>query len=142
MDFAERIKRQRKKMGLNQEELAERLGVSITTIRRWEWGARMPNTEILPKLAEILGTTVSYLMGFNSDAPTPTPDLVTSTLDKKEEDNHTQSQIKTEDKGIFRYTFENGEKLELPAMPEFTGLFERMVAKRLLNNHAYAAATA
>ena len=70
MTMAERIKRQRKLHGINQEELSDRLGLSIQTIRRWEWGKRAPNTDIMPKLAEALGTSVAYLMGLE-DEPAP-----------------------------------------------------------------------
>lgn len=73
MNIAEKIKRQRKANGLNQEELAERLGLSITTIRRWEWGRRAPNAVILPKLAEVLNTSVAYLMGLDEDTATAQP---------------------------------------------------------------------
>lgn len=59
----ERIKKLRKIKGLTQTELAERIGVSRTAIYDWERGAYMPEGANLRKLAEILDTTVGYLVG-------------------------------------------------------------------------------
>lgn len=59
----ERIKKLRKIKGLTQTELAERIGVSRTAIYDWERGAYMPEGANLRKLAEMLDTTVGYLVG-------------------------------------------------------------------------------
>ncbi len=40
--LTERIKRLRAKLGISQEELARRLGVSYRTILRWEQGETEP----------------------------------------------------------------------------------------------------
>ncbi|MCR5346443.1 MAG: helix-turn-helix domain-containing protein [Fretibacterium sp.] len=67
MDVSERIRERRKADGLSQIALAERLGMSYMTVRRWEGGKRTPRMEELQRLADALGTTVPYLMGI--DAP-------------------------------------------------------------------------
>lgn len=41
-DFAETVKAARQKMGLSQEELAHELGVSFSTINRWENSKTVP----------------------------------------------------------------------------------------------------
>ena len=69
MIISERIKKLRKQNGLNQAELAEHIGVSPMTERRWEWGQRSPRAEELAKLAAALHTTVGYLMGIEEPAP-------------------------------------------------------------------------
>ena len=43
MDFAEKIKYVRIKLGLSQEDLAHELGVSFATINRWENGNYNPS---------------------------------------------------------------------------------------------------
>ncbi len=43
MDFAEKIKYVRIKLGLSQEDLAHDLGVSFATINRWENGNYNPS---------------------------------------------------------------------------------------------------
>jgi transcriptional regulator with XRE-family HTH domain len=59
------IKRLRKKVLLTQESLAERINVDRSTVAKWETGASFPRTDMLPKLAEILGCTIDAL--FDSD---------------------------------------------------------------------------
>ena len=42
-DFAVRVKEVRGQLGLSQNELADRLGVSFATINRWENGRTRPS---------------------------------------------------------------------------------------------------
>ncbi len=65
MNIAEKIKKCRKSNGLTQLELAQAIGVSPMTVRRWEWSERNPDISIMPKLAEALNTSVAYLMGLD-----------------------------------------------------------------------------
>lgn len=48
------IKQLRKEKGFSQMELAARVGVSLTTIRNWEYGASTPNDHNMKKLKEVL----------------------------------------------------------------------------------------
>ena len=59
----ENIKLFRKSKGLSQEELAIKLNVVRQTISKWELGLSVPDAEMLIKLAEVLDTTVSTLLG-------------------------------------------------------------------------------
>ena len=61
-NFGNRLRACRKKAGLNQEELAERTGVSIMTIRRWEWGERSPRVDEIKALAKALGVSEADLL--------------------------------------------------------------------------------
>ncbi|NLZ54316.1 MAG: helix-turn-helix domain-containing protein [Thermoanaerobacteraceae bacterium] len=61
--IAKRIREMREKIGLNQEELAALVGVSKNTVWNWENGKREPRSTEINKLAEVLGVSVSYLMG-------------------------------------------------------------------------------
>ena len=65
--FSERMKRLRKGRGLNQNELAKQIGVSVDSVRRWEWGHRLPDVDELCRMAQVLKTTVSYLSGETDD---------------------------------------------------------------------------
>lgn len=69
----QRIKSKRKEQGLTQQELADKINVSLMTIVRWENGTRTPNTSIMPAIAEALNTSVSYLMGISNN-PNPSTD--------------------------------------------------------------------
>lgn len=61
--LGERIKQKRKALGLTQQALAEAIGVSMHSVFRWESGDRVPDADALVRIAEVLGTTVSFLMG-------------------------------------------------------------------------------
>ena len=43
MKLCEKILKLRKKMGISQEELAEKLGVSRQSVSRWEVGSALPD---------------------------------------------------------------------------------------------------
>lgn len=58
----ERIKVLRKRAGLTQIELADKLSISEQTVKRWEWGERIPRADDLNKLAEVFGITVDELI--------------------------------------------------------------------------------
>lgn len=63
----ENLRLKRKERGLSQEELASRLHVVRQTISKWEKGQSVPDTEQLIKLAVILETTVSELLGTQAE---------------------------------------------------------------------------
>lgn len=52
----------RKNKGLTQNDLGERLGVSFQAVSKWERGETLPDTAILPDLANVLETTVDYIL--------------------------------------------------------------------------------
>jgi len=60
--FSQRLKRLRKIARLTQEELAEKIKVSIMTVRRWEWNERQPRMEEIQKLCEVLHVSESELL--------------------------------------------------------------------------------
>ena len=59
----ENLRLKRNERGLSQEELASRLHVVRQTISKWEKGMSVPDSEQLIKIAVILETTVSELLG-------------------------------------------------------------------------------
>lgn len=61
-DFAQILRNLRENKGFSQEKLAELINVSSMTIRRWEWGQRVPRLEELKKISEIFGITVNELL--------------------------------------------------------------------------------
>ena len=61
--FTNRLVQLRKKRGLTQQQIADEIGVNRGSYSNWEKGKREPNFETLLKLASILNTTTSYLLG-------------------------------------------------------------------------------
>ncbi len=62
MKFNEKITQCRKKLGLSQEELALKIGVSRQSISKWETGEASPEISKLPLLAEIFGVSTDWLL--------------------------------------------------------------------------------
>ena len=58
----ERIRRKRKFLGLTQEELGKRSGLSTMSIRRYESGDRVPNYRAVTMIAAGLGCDTSELL--------------------------------------------------------------------------------
>lgn len=57
----------RKKSGMNQEELAERLDVSRQAISKWENGESLPEITKLKMIADIFSVTTDFLLDDTKD---------------------------------------------------------------------------
>ena len=57
-----KFKNLRKKMGWLQADVANKLGVSPSTIGMYEQGRSQPDTEMLTKIANLFGVTTDYLL--------------------------------------------------------------------------------
>ena len=53
----------RKKNGLSQDELAEKVMVTRQAVSRWETGETIPNTETLKLLSKLFHVTINTLLG-------------------------------------------------------------------------------
>lgn len=62
MKLQEKILYCRKKAGLSQEGLAERMGVSRQAVSKWETGEALPETGKLALLAKTFGVTTDWLL--------------------------------------------------------------------------------
>lgn len=83
MDIGERIFLHRKRLGLSQEELAARLGVSRQAVSKWELGTSTPEPENIIALARIFGiTTDELLMGQPPASQAAAPDGGVTWLDR------------------------------------------------------------
>ena len=62
MELGEKIAFCRKKAGLSQEALADRLGLSRQAISRWETGAAVPDLTKIVELSKLFGVTTDFLL--------------------------------------------------------------------------------
>lgn len=62
MSLAKKLVSLRKKKGLTQMDLAERLNVSRQAVSRWEVGAAVPSTDNLKILSELYGVSVDDIL--------------------------------------------------------------------------------
>lgn len=63
MDLGKKIRAHRDELGLTQAELADKLGLTYSSVSQWESGRATPRTPIIRQLAELFDTTVADLMG-------------------------------------------------------------------------------
>lgn len=61
--IGKRISENRKRLGLTQDALAEKLGVTAQAVSKWENDQSCPDITMLPKLAEIFGISTDALLG-------------------------------------------------------------------------------
>ena len=56
------LKKQREKVGLTQQAVADVLNLRQTTVSMWETGDSLPRADLLLKIAELYGCTVDELL--------------------------------------------------------------------------------
>ena len=124
MKLAERVKLKRKELEMSQDELASRMGYkSRTSINKIEMG-RPVSQKIIVRLAESLGVTPSYLMGWEDEEN-----------EKQQEEsipnvaaydgfcNDSAIQIQNQDEKIYPFIRTKKEKHEFPAIKRIFVLF-------------------
>lgn len=130
--LSEQIRQARKSRGLTQAQLAERLGMSEMTVRRWETNQRSPRMEEIQRIAETLSIPADKLI---SDADTPSrehSDTVNSlkNVSALKDDEATKKELV--------YEWGGGHRLELPNTPETREMFERLVMCSMTGQPAMA----
>lgn len=73
IETANRLYQYRKQMGLSQEELAEKIGVSRQAVSKWERAEASPDTDNLIELANIYGLSLDELLKGKEDHADDTP---------------------------------------------------------------------
>jgi transcriptional regulator with XRE-family HTH domain len=74
MDFPQRLVALRKEKGLTQQALADRVGVHVMQIRRYESGASQPTLDVIRRLAVALSVSADTLL-FDPEDRGPSDDL-------------------------------------------------------------------
>ena len=78
MNFSNKLKEIRKKEGISQEQLAEKIGVTRQAITKWETGKGLPDVENMVIIAEIFKTTIDELLMDSVTKKTPETSVYTS----------------------------------------------------------------
>ena len=66
MSLSEILKELRNKSGLSQQDLAEDIGLSKSSISMYEAGEREPSIDVAKRLADYFDVTVDYLLGYGN----------------------------------------------------------------------------
>lgn len=67
--IGERLSEIRKDHCDTQAKLAQKLGVSLPTVRAWEQEKSSPSHEVLVKLCRLYGISSDYLLGLTDEDP-------------------------------------------------------------------------
>ena len=62
MNIGENLKTARKRAGVSQKELAERLGVYQKDVSRWENGERTPSVEVFARICKTLNASADKIL--------------------------------------------------------------------------------
>jgi transcriptional regulator with XRE-family HTH domain len=103
----------RREKGMTQKELAEKLSVTDKAVSKWERGAGYPEVTVLPKLAALLGVTVSELLLGERDSHTETekqterfkPDSIVNGTIEYVEQSHAYNSLKIKRIALVSMTF-------------------------------------
>lgn len=98
ISIGERIQVSRKNNNLSQSQLAEKIGVSLTQLQRYENKGVQPPADILKKLADTFNTSIDYLVYGDSEQKAKQTikdnELLTQFKAVEELDNKDKSTIK------------------------------------------------
>ncbi len=67
MEFAEKLTLLRRREGMSQEQLADRLGITRQSVSKWESGASVPELAKLIAIADLFGVSLDYLVRDRED---------------------------------------------------------------------------
>lgn len=66
INIGNKIRTLRKKQGITQEQLAERIGVSFQAVSKWENDIAMPDITLVPVIAQYFGVSTDELLSYDS----------------------------------------------------------------------------
>lgn len=84
MKLSEKILMLRKRDGLSQEELAEKLGVSRQAVSRWEVGSVQPDASNVLQLSKLFSVTADYLLNEDYEGDWDVPAVKTATRETRQ----------------------------------------------------------
>ena len=100
--IGKRISENRKRLGLTQDALAEKLGVTAQAVSKWENDQSCPDITMLPKLAAIFGITTDTLLGVESTQNIHEAEIVEEDV-QESEGIHVQ-------KGSWEFKWDSGKR--------------------------------
>lgn len=94
MKLNEKIYVCRRKAGLSQEALAEKVGVSRQAISKWETGTAVPELDNIVTLSEVFGVTTDWLIKDNKeDTDSETDDAPSQDTEQQSEETHQSESV-------------------------------------------------
>lgn len=107
--LGKRIAQHRKRLGLTQDQLAEKLGITAQAVSKWENDLSCPDISMLPRLAEIFGITTDELLGREAPEPVHTAEVVTD----KEDDDRSGIHFENDEGKSWSFHWDSGRRHSL-----------------------------
>lgn len=127
----------RKRKGLTQAELAQRLNISFQAVSKWERGETLPDTALLPDLANILETTIDNILTGGEKMMNYRGKITVSDMRRGIECLGEMGKLLGKDNIIYRYAI-NGinEKMNTDIEPAFSDeyVLECFIAEAVIQN--------
>ena len=77
MQIGQVIREHRKRLGMTQEQMADRLGVTAPAVNKWERGVTAPDIGLLCPIARLLEVSLEELLSFREElSPAETAELI------------------------------------------------------------------
>jgi len=122
---------------MTQADLGERIGVSFQAVSKWERGETLPDISILPNLADVLDTTIDYILrhgepNFSFKGTIKVADMIDGL-------NHLKKvgELLGTENIIYRYAIEginNGMNSDIESAFTDDFIFEAFVAEAIIQN--------
>ena len=127
----------RNSKNMTQAELGERIGVSFQAVSKWERGETLPDVSLLPALADILETTIDYIL--RSGEPTFSFKGKIKVSDMIEGIQHLKKvgELLGTENIIYRYAIDginNGMNTDIEPAFSDDFIFEAFVAEAVIQN--------
>lgn len=114
ISLGRQIAQYRKDLGLTQEGLANKLGVTNQAVSKWETDQSCPDIQLLPKLADLFGVSIDALFGRETE-----PEQVPLIEDLPWTDDNTLRAVLYIGRRLQYHTFLGMRNLKTKALVEF-----------------------
>lgn len=98
MEFGDRLKSMRIEKKITQQKFADEVGVSVVTVRNWEYNSKKPTMDAILSIAKVLQVSIDALLGFSlghTDELALSSDERRLLLDFRMLDGHGQKTVRT-----------------------------------------------
>lgn len=102
-NLSENIRKNRKRMQLTQEQLAEAMGVTVGTVSKWENGNCVPDINLMMELADFFSLSLDTLVGYNLSSKNIDDILDEIFIEYK--DHNLEKARKISEKALVRYPY-------------------------------------
>lgn len=126
-----RILTHRKRLGLTQDQLAEKLGVTAQAVSKWENDLSCPDITMLPKLAAIFGITTDILLGSAPEEPVTAAAVTVEDTPAEDADEDGDSDLHIH-KGDWEFKWNSGRRGSLTIALLVLSIGGQLLAARLL----------